>query len=161
MVYIFVIIALLLFIFINETNAMPITISSNHTIHNWNSLFRKYANDSISALEIKAIVMGESSGNPNAINPRDPSYGLGQITLYIGKKFAGVTTKEELYNPETNIKACAGFLTYLKKRYSNQFPNYEWIQMYNTGEPKFFDGLRVPDYQRKFQRYLSELQGTV
>ena len=57
----------------------------------------------ISANEILAIVWSESTGNPLAINPSDPSYGLMQLTMPIAEAFGGVTDKGQLFNAQLNI----------------------------------------------------------
>jgi soluble lytic murein transglycosylase-like protein len=83
--------------------------------------------------------------DPNATNPADPSYGLGQITPYIGVRFgflSDVTEYRKLYEPQRNCNAVAAFLAYLLERYSLE----DSIQVYNLGEPKFWNGKRVPDY---------------
>ena len=86
-------------------------------IHKWAT---RVAN--LSFAEIKAIVWVESSGNPNAMNPSDPSWGLMQVTPLIGRAFAGITKNEQLLNPDTNLKAGTGFLSELKRQYESRFP---------------------------------------
>lgn len=111
--------------------------------------------------EIKAIIKNESNFNEKAVNPNDPSWGLMQVTEYIGKKFAGIRDYTELYDPDTNVKAGAGFLAYLKEEYSARFPlsdpNNGWIQMYNIGEPHFLNKhYRNDIYQANFMKHLEE-----
>lgn len=83
--------------------------------------------------------------DPNATNPADPSYGLGQITPYIGVRFGllnDATEYRKLYEPQRNCNGVAAFLAYLLDLYSLE----DSIQIYNLGQPKFWDGKRVPEY---------------
>ncbi len=131
-----------------------------YNIGRWDELCKKWAQirGNLKPEEVKAIIMSESSGNEKAVNPSDPSYGLMGVTPLIGKAFAQAGTKEELFVPETNIKAGSGFLSELKTKYAKAYPLTDpkngWVQMYNTGEPKFLKkGVRSPEYQAKFIRY--------
>jgi hypothetical protein len=64
-----------------------------------------------------AIAMAESSGRPQAFNPRglDKSYGLFQVNMYGGlgparmKQF-GLKSEKDLFNPETNVRAAKQIL---------------------------------------------------
>lgn len=98
--------------------------------------------------------------NKFATNPADPSYGLGQVTPYIGVK-SGVIPDEskymDLYDPEKNIKAVAWFLGYLTEHYSED----DSIQMYNEGEPNFKAGKRVPEYLAGVKGMYDELKNRV
>lgn len=113
--------------------------------------------------EIKAIIMVESAGDPQAVNPADPSWGLMQVTALIGRAFAGDGTQAGLLQPEINLKAGTGFLSDLKRKYETRFPlsdpNNGWVQMYNIGEPKFLSrGIRNPPYQAKFQKFVDRFR---
>lgn len=116
--------------------------------------------------EIKAIIMVESSGYVQAENPADPSWGLMQVTALIGNFYGDGGTKEHLFNIESNLKAGAGFLADLKGKYAARYPLSDprngWVQMYNTGEPKFLSrGVRVPEYQAKFMEFLAQFRSTL
>ena len=88
--------------------------------------------------EVVAIAQAESSGNPLALNPNvqtgDESYGLMQINMLgaMGperlKEF-GLKSKEQLYDPLTNLKAA-------KKIYEQQGPT-AW-SVYKSGKYKEF-----------------------
>jgi hypothetical protein len=91
-----------------------------------------------------------------AENPADPSWGLMQVTRLIGNFYGDGGTKEHLLKIDNNLKAGAGFLADLKKKYASRFPNHQWVQMYNLGEPKFLRGARVPEYQARFLRFLAQ-----
>jgi soluble lytic murein transglycosylase-like protein len=85
--------------------------------------------------------------DPRATNPSDPSYGLGQVTPYIGVRFGIIATADdfrELYVPEKNTRAVAAFLDYLLNE--KKYPLDQAVQMYNLGEPKFWNGCRVIEY---------------
>ena len=137
------------------------TILPNATMAQWNSLCLEFANNSGVLLpeEIKAIIMIESSGNPNSQNPNDPSYGLMGVTVPIGKEFSSIQTATDLFDPNINIEAGSGLLAYLKTKYAVRFPLDGvggWVQMYNLGEPKFMAGERVPNYEEKFSKYIAQ-----
>lgn len=88
--------------------------------------------------EVVAIAQAESSGDPLALNPNvqtgDESYGLMQINMLgaMGperlKQF-GLKSKEQLYDPVTNLKAA-------KKIYEQQGPG-AW-SVYKSGKYKEF-----------------------
>ena len=105
--------------------------------------------------EILAIICCESSGNPNAFNPNDPSRGLMQIEPPIAKAFGGVTDQDQLFNPELNIMIGSSFLAHLKATYSDHFPN--WVTGYNQGETNLRKGYPDQDYWDAFNKYLAEL----
>jgi soluble lytic murein transglycosylase-like protein len=132
----------------------------------WKSLCQKYANIHEVLLweEIAAVIWSESSGNPKACNPADPSYGLMQVTMSIGVKFSHrVHTPVDLYDPDINLEAGTGFLAYLKTRYAETNPLTDpktaWIAAYNEGEPNLWKKIPDPPYIAAFVSHLSELQG--
>ncbi len=97
------------------------------------------------------IVMTESSGNPDAQNPSDPSSGLMQITPPIARAFGNVTGSDseilrKLRDPYLNLSIGTKFVAHLRDRYAMSFPLVEWIQSYNIGETKFDRGIRAPAY---------------
>lgn len=131
-------------------------MTKGFNISRWDRLSKSWAKirENLQPEEIKAIIMIESSGNETAVNPADPSWGLMGITALIGNHYAKAGTKELLFDPNTNIKAGSGFLSDLKRRYAEQYPlgsGNGWVQMYNTGEPKFLKkGVRNRSYENKF-----------
>jgi len=107
------------------------------------------------------VVMTESSGNPNAENPSDPSTGLMQVTPLIGRAFAKLTgdTREvlrALLDPDINLKAGTDFLAHLKGRYNSKFPQQEWVQAYNLGEPSFDRGSRNQIYGQRVMKFMAD-----
>jgi soluble lytic murein transglycosylase-like protein len=131
-------------------------------LNDWRALATLWATarGNLEPAEILAIITEESSGNPKAMNPGDPSWGLMGVSLFIGKEYAGVANGTQLYDPTQNIKAGSGFLSYLKARYANTYPLKDdppagWIQAYNLGEPAFLKGERVPGYEQAFLGHLA------
>lgn len=101
---------------------------------------------------IKAVIRTESSFNPSAVNPSDPSAGLMQTTPATASAFLGrPVTLEELKDPALSIEAGTRFLGYLLAKY----PEDAAIQMYNLGETKYRKGARVPEYLAKVRKNLA------
>lgn len=94
---------------------------------------------------IAAHAKVESSFNPDAINPSDPSFGLMQVVPLIAKAFGGWDgqRKSDLLNVDLNVRAGSKFLKHLIGRYGVL---ESAIQAYNLGETKFDQGIRVPGY---------------
>ena len=104
---------------------------------------------------VRAIVKKESSWNPNGINRSDPSYGLIGVTTYIGVRFKALESEADpaqLYDPIKNLIAGCGFLKYLLDLY----PLDDSIEMYNEGEPNFWNGLHVPEYLAAVKGFYDE-----
>jgi len=102
----------------------------------------------VAAEKIKAVLFIESRGNPRAVNPADPSYGLMQLLIPTASFYAGrtVTSQELLDNPALNVSLGAKFLATLQGRYAARFSFAVWAQAYNVGETKFDAGIRNPGY---------------
>lgn len=106
---------------------------------------------------IHAHIQVESSGDPNAINPSDPSYGLMGITPILAKTYGyisdwrNVTASdiETIKNPVNNIAIGTRFLSELHSKYPFDIAT----QMYNCGEQGYKNGIRVPEYLAKVKRY--------
>ena len=108
---------------------------------------------------VKAVISTESSWNPTAVNPSDPSYGILQVTVPIAIAYGVISNadeKTELLKPMNGLRAGCRFLAYLVKTY----PLDDAIQMYNLGETKFRNGARVPAYLSKVKGYYNELRST-
>ena len=120
-----------------------------------------YAN--LDPAEILAVIWNESTGDPKGSNPGDPSWGLMGVTMLIGKAYAGVTDNSQLFDPATNVRAGAGYLSALKNEYEGQFP--DWPDAYNVGETKFNKGIRSPltngtTYSQRFFSRVAALNAT-
>lgn len=139
----------------------------------WKPLAEKYATASsvLKPEEILAIIWSESTGNPKAVNPADPSYGLMQITIPLARHYGlfqgdqiGFENTELLFDPDTNVKIGSAFLTDLKTKYSVKFPitdpNIAWIAAYNEGEPNLWKHRPDPGYISAFLSHLKDLGGT-
>jgi hypothetical protein len=127
----------------------------------WRPLAEKYAQrfSILDPEEILAIIWNESSGNPNANNPNDPSWGLMGVTMLIGSAYAGVTSYQELLIPEKNVIAGSAFLAHLKATYSAQYPD-TWSDGYNEGETKLSQGIILtPGYSQAFNSHVNALKG--
>lgn len=109
--------------------------------------------------EILSVVWSESTGNPNAINPSDPSYGLMQLTMPIAKAFSGVpiTDPKQLLEPTLNMGIGCAFLAHLKETYSEHFPT-TWIAGYNEGEGNLTRGVADQPYVAAFDSHMEELE---
>lgn len=134
----------------------------------------------LSVQEILSTVKEESFGNPLAVNPGDPSWGLMQVTSLIAREFAGIKTvpsrsinlfsrrskpsygydtTHAVFVPENNVKAGSGFLAYLKKRYEKDHPlilpdgsinPLGWVAAYNEGEPNLWKKRPDPVYVKNY-----------
>ena len=110
---------------------------------------------------IYGVVMTESSGNPTAQNPSDPSSGLMGVMPLIGRAYGGLSGSDldvlsALLLPENNLKAGTGFLAHLQKKYSASLPLVTWVQSYNLGETKFDAGQRNPPYGAKVAQFMGQ-----
>jgi soluble lytic murein transglycosylase-like protein len=149
-----------------ETPATP-SIEIPYAISRWQSLAEKYAITPLTYQEILAEIWSESSGDDNAVNPGDPSYGLMGVELPIGKKYGDFETAAELMIPDNNVKAGAGFLRDLKMKYAGTYPIFSfgqvspigWIAAYNEGEPNLWKKRPDLGYVQKFVRYMTMLGG--
>lgn len=135
-----------------------LSLSIPKAVLNWQDLAAKYSqiNPILDPEEILAVIWNESSGNPTAMNPNDPSWGLMGVTSNIGRAYAGVTGSA-LLDPETNIKAGSGYLAYLKNLFSS---SDDWAQSYNEGETNYAKGKRYnPTYSINFNARVLALKG--
>jgi len=122
------------------------------------------AKHGVPADTIYGVIMAESSGNPSAVNPSDPSAGLMQVTPLIGRAYGGLTGSDQdvlqrLMDPAVNVRAGTAFLRHLQLRYDPYLPREEWVQAYNLGETKFDRGVRNPEYGRRVESYARSWRG--
>jgi hypothetical protein len=136
----------------------------------------------VTADEALAIVQKESWGEKFAVNPNDPSFGLGQVELPEAKMYAGILTlparssdplarktkpsygydtSHPIFIPENNLLALARYLSHLKARFAADWPmkNPErgWMCSYNLGETRFAKGVADPGYVAAVAQNLSAL----
>lgn len=110
---------------------------------------------------VKAIAITESSLNPLASNPNDPSWGLMGIMPILAEDYGIVkdwhnpTTAEiaMIRDPQTNLNIGAWHIGRLLKKY----PLDTAIQMYNCGETGYRNGVRVPQYLAMFKAHYAEV----
>jgi membrane-bound lytic murein transglycosylase MltF len=164
MIMIIILFAVIAIMLVVNPNLLGGSMTVPSSVSQWQSLADKYALVSVlDANEILAIIWTESTGNKDSFNPGDPSIGLMGVTNLIGTTYAGIGTFEDLYDPDTNVRAGSGYLADLKSKYSRTFPlgsaTGGWVQMYNLGETKFLKGERVTDYETKFQTHFNLLSG--
>jgi len=124
------------------------------------AIIAQYARETgVEAGLIYGVVMTESSGDPNARNPSDPSAGLMGVTPLIGRYYGGIMGSDSevltaLLEPNLNVQAGSRFLAHLRARYAAAMPVITWIQAYNLGETKFDAGKRVPDYAERVLKFM-------
>jgi len=86
------------------------------------SIYEKYNTNLVSKYLLRALAIVESSENPLAYNPNDPSYGLMQI-LWNGKNKFYVDgwppgeNGKELYYPDYNVFIGSQIINYNVKKY--------------------------------------------
>ena len=98
------------------------------------ALIEKYASQfRIPPDWIRAIILTESSGNPNAKGPTG-DYGLMQITVPTARALGFTGHPDELFNPEINIWLGARLLAEIQSRGITTLP--ELYSAYNCGNPE-------------------------
>jgi len=121
------------------------------------SLIVKYSvKNGLDPCLVAAVIQKESSFNPSAVNPGDPSFGLGQLKLETARQFEPEVTRDDLFNPETNIRLMCRFLAWLKK---NGVPYPEGIHAYNVGLQGYRSGHtpNPPNYSQIVISYMGGL----
>src|SRR6266851_449547 len=137
-------------------------VSIPSAVANWKNLADKYAEvyPNLDPEEILAIVWKESTGNPEAYNPNDPSWGLMGVEPLIARAYGGYTDTSWQKDPEKNMRAGAGFLSFLKAKYEDLHPltgPIVWVVGYNEGETKMLRGEADAAYAKAFISNLSVL----
>jgi soluble lytic murein transglycosylase-like protein len=127
----------------------------------WLQLAQKWATElaPLRPEEILAIVWNESSGNPLAYNPGDPSWGLMGVSPLIASAFGGFAETDASWHtdPDKNMQCGARFLVHLKESWSAKFPDYLWVAAYNEGETQLQHGAKDLAYVQGFQQHLAAL----
>lgn len=117
----------------------------------------------VPAALVKAVAMTESSLNPNATNPSDPSYGLMAVMPILAEDFGIVKdwhnpTAAEIAmirEPQTNLNIGAWHLAYLTGKYELPVA----IEMYNVGERGWNEGRRNSVYVSRVMKYYEQYRG--
>lgn len=103
------------------------------------ALYQKHGKEKgIDPMLLKAIAIVESSENPNAVNPEDPSYGLMQIYYVKGKTQLNVDdfppdTYTKLYDPDYNIHIGSQILKWNISTYGLK----KGVAVYNCWQSRF------------------------
>ena len=84
---------------------------------------------------IRAIILTESSGNPNAKGPAG-DYGLMQVTLPTARHLGFLGAAEELLDPDTNIRLGTTLLARIQARGIESLA--ELYSTYNAGDPQAY-----------------------
>lgn len=109
---------------------------------------------------IKAHAFVESSFNPEAQNPADPSYGLMQITpalaydygLIVNWKKPSNFELELIYKVENNLDVACWFIAELHR----QLDFDGAIQAYNVGLRGYREGRRNSTYLKRVKKYYAK-----
>lgn len=134
-----------------ETKPLP----KVDTVYDIINYYSKYYNVPVAL--IKAIIKAESSWNPLAKNPNDPSYGLMGIMPIVAQDFGIVkdwrnTTDAEvaaIYDINNNIGCGTKLIGKLLKKYPQEIA----IMMYNIGETGYNTGRRNTEYVSRVLNY--------
>ena len=110
---------------------------------------------------VYAVILTESSGNPEAVNPSDPSAGLMQCQAAIGRAYGHLVgtdyeVLELLKLPDNCLTAGCGFILHISHIFSGKFPVAEWIQAYNVGIHGFSEGRRNGAYGASISKYMAK-----
>lgn len=95
---------------------------------------------------IKAVALQESNENSEAVGDGGKAIGLMQLWSY----HWGDYTRDEMFDPDINIEAGTKFLSYLVKKYGVNVG----VQMFNTGEQGYLNGVRAMNYMNGVFGYL-------
>lgn len=139
-----------------------------NSISRWSTpIFKAYKKTGVSPYLIAAVIMTESSGDPNA-GRRDGdlySRGLMQITMPAAKDVGYKGSDEGLYDPKTNILVGSKYLAYLMKRFdagSYTITN-GWekaVAAYNAGAANIKNhGIINPGYVNKIKNLFKQYRG--
>lgn len=105
----------------------------------FDDLYKKYSEYfGIDWRLIKAVVLQESNENSEAVGDNGKAIGLMQLWSY----HWGGHTRDEMFDPEINIEAGTKFLSYLVKKWGVNVG----VQMFNTGEQGYLNGVRATNY---------------
>jgi soluble lytic murein transglycosylase-like protein len=109
---------------------------------------------------IKAVIMQESSGNPNAYRAepqiQDASYGLMQLLYRTAKGLGYTGTPEGLYDPAVNIEFGTKLLGQLRRSYGDNFSRV--YSAYNSGSPdRYLSSSQVADHVNKAVAWLERV----
>lgn len=117
--------------------------------------------------EILAYILTESSGVPTRMNPFDPSFGLGSITIPIIRKYSNPPLAMEsqadmdaVFDPDRNIQILSRYASILKQRFQQSHPT-QWQAAYNQGEGNEAKGLEDAAYANNWSRNLAQVRAAL
>lgn len=106
---------------------------------------------------VQAIVQVESNYNVKAVNLNDPSYGVMQVSLLVGRTYnKRITNRHNIMVPYENLLAGVRFLKHLSVSVGGDLA--EIAQAYNLGETKYRRGVRNPKYAQRVMRAMKRIQ---
>ena len=111
------------------------------------NILRASLSTGIDAALLHAVISVESGYNPGAVSPKGAT-GLMQLLPATGRRYGG----SNLFDPEENIRAGAGYLKYLLNLFNNDLELA--LAGYNAGENAVIrHGRRLPPYAET-ERYV-------
>jgi soluble lytic murein transglycosylase len=130
-------------------------------VANWYQLAGKYAaNYKFDPTTVLAIICQESTGDPDAQNPSDPSKGLMQITpgalSDFNKAIGRSYTFDDMFVPYKNIEVGTW---YIVSRYNKTNDMTQALAAYNAGLGNISAGLGYADKVKSYVPYIqTEMQ---
>jgi soluble lytic murein transglycosylase-like protein len=127
--------------------------TAKKVVDQWRSTAEKYAAFwRVDCREILAIICQESSGNPDSVNPADPSRGLMQITPGALQDFNKATNRaytfQDMFVPWMNVEVGTW---YYATRYQRTSDRKKAFAAYNAGLGNIPAGM---SYAEKVEKYL-------
>lgn len=120
-----------------SVNPLSGSVPYRDLIYQWAKTYR------VDPCLIAALISVESSFDPNAVNPSDPSYGLGQVQVTTARDYLPGVSSSDLLDPATNIQVVCAHVAHLQ--YREGFPMPDGIGAYNTGAAGWRKGYKTTD----------------
>lgn len=137
-------------------------MSTLDQIMQWESLAIEFSKGYpiLSPQEILASIYTESSGNPSASNPGDPSWGLMGIEWLIARVYGHFSPPDDSWqtDPQKNMSCGVPYLAYLKAKYQDINPPHGWVGAYNAGETNFREGFLDQSYVTGWSNHLAQIE---
>lgn len=132
---------------------------AKNVVSRWRSVVEKYSTAwKVNPEIVLAIICQESGGNPDSLNPSDPSRGLMQITpgaLEDFNRIAGRSyTFEEMFDPYLNVEVGTW---YFATRLSKTLETRKALAAYNAGLGNIPAGFPYADKVLLYLTYVKEI----